>query len=414
MKKIILLILFLQKINRATLLRQKTLLTYSLPENRHLKRLLGYTEDTYLNFTELATKYRYPSEEHTVITEDGYVLKVFRILSKCRTVSERLPIILMHGLFDSSDLWILSGPRTGLAYILANNCYDVWVPNHRGNRYSRKHLTLDPNKDIEYWNFSFDEHGYFDIPAIINYVIEVTNKSKLFYVGHSQGTTDYYVAMSLRPEYNDRIQLSFHLAPVAWLKNIKSPIHKSIAEITTEIKAVLDLLGVGEVFARRQLSHIILEFFCQYAPQLVCGTGLTITTGFLKGTVSSRTLAVAFGHVLAGTSVKSLAHFGQLILSMKFHRYDEGKIGNLKKYGLKKPPEYNISKIVSPVFLICGQNDWLSSLKDVNELSSRLPNLIETYIVPEPYWGHNNYVWGLEAPELIFKKILDYLKRYGK
>ncbi|CAK1599471.1 unnamed protein product [Parnassius mnemosyne] len=413
MKKVIFFILCLQEVCRASLLRQKTLLTYSLPENRHLKRALGYTEDTYLNFTELATKYRYSSEEHTVITEDGYVLKVFRILSKCKSFSASLPIILMHGLYDSSDLWILSGPQTGLGYILANNCYDVWVPNHRGNWYSRKHLTLDPNKDIEFWNFSFDEHGYFDIPAIIDYVTEVTNKSKLFYVGHSQGTTDYFVAMSLRPEYNNKIQLSFHLAPIAWMKNIISPIPKSIAEITNEIKVILDFLGIGEVFARRQLSHIILEFFCQYVPQLVCGTGLAITTGFLKGSVSSRILAVAFGHLFAGSSGKTFAHFGQLIQSKNFQRYDEGKIGNLKKYGMEMPPQYNISKIVSPVILICGQNDWVSSLRDVDELSSRLGNLIETYVVPKPTWSHNNYLWDLEAPKLVFKKILDYLRRSG-
>ncbi|KPJ06656.1 Lipase 1 [Papilio machaon] len=318
----------------------------------------------------------------------------------------------MHGLYDSSDAWILSGPKDGLAYILADNCYDVWIPNTRGNRYSRKHIILDPDNDIEYWNFSFDEQGNFDVPAIIDYILNVTSELKLFYVGHSQGTTNFFIMASLRPEYNSKIYLSIQLAPIAWFKYFYSPIVKIIAQFSPLLKSYLDAFGVGELLARRQLIHIIIEYICQIAPQEVCGTALGLTTGLAKNTIPTSTLSVAFGHLPVGVSAKTLAHFGQLILSKKFERYNEGKIGNIKRYGTEKTPEYNVTNISSPVVLICSQNDWVSSLKDAKELSSRLRNVVETYIVPNTYWSHNNHLWGKDAQTLVFKKILDYFDKY--
>lgn len=46
----------------------------------------------------------------------------------------------------------------------------------------------------------------------------------LLYVGHSMGTTMSFVMLSLRPEYNEKIQAAFALAPVAYMSKVKSPI----------------------------------------------------------------------------------------------------------------------------------------------------------------------------------------------
>lgn len=410
---IVAVILSVTNVNASGTTRAHRLVAYELPEARELKRALGFHEDTYLNFTELTTKYGYESEEHRITTDDGYILTSFRILPKCKENLKLYPILLMHGLMDSSDLWIVAGEELGLGYILSRNCYDVWALNHRGNRYSRRHTKLKPGKDFEYWNYSFDEHGNYDVPATVDYILQNTNKSKVFYAGHSQGTTDFFVMSSLRPEYNAKVQVSIQLAPVAWMTNIYSPILRALAPNVRELREAIDAAGYSELLAKHQLTHLLLETLCHFAPKATCEAALSLSTGLEQGSIDPKLLSIGFGHLLSGTSSKTIAHFGQLIISKKFKRFDEGKDGNMKRYNSRLPPEYNVSQIVSPVVLISGQNDWVSSLEDVETLSSKLPNLIEHYIVPVPKWSHVNYLWDKRSRKYVMPKILHYLERYN-
>ncbi|CAG9575541.1 unnamed protein product [Danaus chrysippus] len=387
------------------------LISYALPENRELKKALGYNEDTYLTFQELTTKYGYVSENHTVRTEDDYLLTVFRILPRCKV--RGFPVILVHGIFDSSDTWIFTGPQNGLAYILSDNCYDVWAANMRGNTYSRRHVNLNPNTDAEYWEYSFDEHGNYDVPAVIDYVLALTGTAQVYYIGHSQGTTDYFAMGSLRPEYNNKIRLSVQIAPIAFLKNIRSPVPKLISILTEDIKNFAENVGLRELFAKQHISHVISEFLCQIAPNLICGTALWFSTGNMLGSITAKNLAIGIGHLFAGVSLKTLAHFGQLINSGKFQRYDEGVKGNMLKYGYVVPPKYNVSLVSSPMVLVTAENDWLSTLEDIKILSSKLPNIVDEYIVPVPTWSHNNHLWGINATVYVFNRILEYFERFN-
>lgn len=139
----------------------------------------------------------------------------------------------MHGILDSSSTWVFRGLNSSLAYLLADAGYDVWLGNARGNRYSKKHITLDPYGDIanrtEYWNFSWHEIGQIDLPTMIDYVLANTRFNRLHYIGHSQGTTAFFVMASERPEYNNKILLMQALAPIAYMKNLHSHLARLLA-----------------------------------------------------------------------------------------------------------------------------------------------------------------------------------------
>merc|ERR1711971_921861 len=92
----------------------------------------------------------FESETHKVVTPDGYILTLYRIVGSG-------PVVFMqHGLEDSSAAWVLAGPDHGApAFRLAAEGYDVWLGNYRGNHDSREHQSLDL---IEIMNFG-SSHG---------------------------------------------------------------------------------------------------------------------------------------------------------------------------------------------------------------------------------------------------------------
>jgi lysosomal acid lipase/cholesteryl ester hydrolase len=49
--------------------------------------------------------------------------------------------------------------------------------------------------------------GKYDIPAVISYILAKTGRDKLIYIGHSMGTTMFWVAMETHPELNQKIEL---------------------------------------------------------------------------------------------------------------------------------------------------------------------------------------------------------------
>jgi pimeloyl-ACP methyl ester carboxylesterase len=67
--------------------------------------------------------------------------------------------------------------------------------------------------------YSWHEMGIYDVPATIDLILNVTGTEKLYYVGHSMGTTQFFVTMSELPDYNDKIYTAFLMAPSAYLSH---------------------------------------------------------------------------------------------------------------------------------------------------------------------------------------------------
>lgn len=111
--------------------------------------------------------------------------------------------------------------------------------NARGNTYSRRHEKLNPDKK-HFWNFSWHEMGVYDLPAAINYVTEQT-RQKVLYIGHSMGTTMFFVMASERPEVAQNITAMFGLAPVAFVNNV-AWISKFMARTLRELEVILKFL----------------------------------------------------------------------------------------------------------------------------------------------------------------------------
>ncbi|KOX69087.1 Lipase 1 [Melipona quadrifasciata] len=133
-------------------------------------------------WTKLAQKVGYITETYKVVTQDGYILQLNKIAG-----SKKSP--------------------------------DVWVDNVRGTRYSRKHL-YPSHSDFWIWH----EIGIYNVPVIIDYIIEQTKQKKIFVITHSQDSTVYFVMASERPEYQKKI-----LAPIVFISRTKVPLFRVLA-----------------------------------------------------------------------------------------------------------------------------------------------------------------------------------------
>ncbi|XP_017770538.1 PREDICTED: uncharacterized protein LOC108558213, partial [Nicrophorus vespilloides] len=351
---------------------------------------------------ELIKKYGYPLERHVnVTTKDGYLLELHRIPQRKINLG---PVLLMHGVFSSSADWCNGGANKSLAFLLADAGYDVWMGNSRGNTWSRKHRTLNPDVNkSEYWNFSWHEIGIYDLPAMIDYILEVTGKDKLQYIGYSQGTVAFWVMASTKPEYNNKVKLMNALAPVAFMKQIANPFIKFLAQFEYTLSLIAKDQEVFELLRKSELLEILAREICHDGSnfQELCSTAIFLIFGFDPDQLNSTLLPVFLSNAPAGASSKQVLHFLQSIRFGHFRQYDyHSKEENIRYYGQPSPPDYNLSKINVPIALHYAQNDWLSSTNDVDRLIRILPNMALKNKINFQKFNHIDFIWSIDIVEL--------------
>ncbi|XP_076194824.1 lysosomal acid lipase/cholesteryl ester hydrolase-like [Aptenodytes patagonicus] len=363
--------------------------------------------ECFMNVSEIIRYHGYPSEEYQVTTEDGYILGVFRIPAgrNSQNTGQKPVVFLQHAFLGDATHWISNLPNNSLGFLLADAGYDVWMGNSRGNTWSLKHKTLNPSQKA-FWQFSFDEMGKYDIPAELYFIMNKTGQKDVYYVGHSEGTTTGFIAFSTYPELAKRVKIFCALGPVTTCSHAASPLIK----ITNVPEALLRLV-LGSKGAMHQIGFLkgpviqlctSLDKFCGHVLCYIAG-------GNIKNLNTSR-INTYVGHSPAGTSVQNIIHWHQLTRADQFQAYDYGSKENMKKYNQSTPPAYEIEKISTPIAVWSGGRDKFADPKDMAKLLPRITNLI--YHEHFPAWGHLDFIWGLDATEKMYRKIIELITKY--
>ncbi|XP_039305205.1 lipase 3-like [Solenopsis invicta] len=331
-------------------------------------------EDAQLTTMELITKNGFNGELHKVTTPDGYILELHRITGKINSTKSNVqkPVaFVMHGILCDSSSWVISGRNRSLAFILADEGYDVWLGNARGGPYANTHTnsTLDPK---DYWNFSWHEIGTIDLPAMIDHIVETTGRKKMFYLGHSQGTTTFFVMASKQPEYQDYIEEMYAMAPIAYCGRMKSPFLQILAQFSVGIDYVLDIFGYHAFNPKSDfinaLVQLLVQVFSERVLTLISSVFMSPVCGFNPEQFDLALLPIILGRFPVTVSKKQLVHYAQLIksgtfwLPGEFKQYDHGILKNQEVYGSINPPTYDLSNIKTPVHLYYSENDLLSNV----------------------------------------------------
>lgn len=153
-------------------------------------------------------------DEHEVTTNDGFVLPLKRLHKQGQQPAGE-PILMVHGLLQSSAAYLTSGKESIAAYYVGQG-YDVWLGDNRCG-FEPKHVRYKQS-DSRMWNWDITEMGTEDLPALINYVLKETCREDLIYFGHSQGTTQAFLGMSrdYYPALGHKIKLFVALAPAVY------------------------------------------------------------------------------------------------------------------------------------------------------------------------------------------------------
>ncbi|KAL1787584.1 lysosomal acid lipase/cholesteryl ester hydrolase [Sigmodon hispidus] len=365
-----------------------------------------------MNVTEMITYWGYTSEEHSVQTEDGYILSLHRIPHGRKNHSDKGPrpvVYLQHGLLADSSNWVTNADNNSLGFILADAGFDVWMGNSRGNTWSRKHKTLSVSQD-EFWAFSWEEINQQEVHC------SKCSRDKLksgprFHVSEARMFQAFrsFIAFSQIPELAKKIKMFFAMAPVVSLNFASSPMVKigRLPDLLLE-----DLLGHKQFLPQSAMlkwlsihicNHVIMKELCTNVFFLLCG--------FNENNLNTSRVDVYTTHCPAGTSVQNVLHWGQVVKHRKFQAFDWGSDAkNYFHYNQSYPPLYDIKDMYIPTALWSGDQDWLADTRDVNILLTQIPNLVYHKRIPE--WEHLDFLWGLDAPWRMYNEIVSLLWKY--
>jgi len=386
------------------------------PQNRALFGLIKEDPETQLDTPGIIKRWGYPVEAHDVTTDDGYILTIFRIphgRQETETPTKPRPVVLIqHGLLGSSDMWVNNLPNQDAAFIYADAGYDVWLGNFRGNKYARRHVKLSADKDMmAFFDFSWPEMSKYDLPAMINHILKTTGAPNVYYIGHSMGTLTMFVQLSRDKEFAKKVKRFYALAPVLKLQNVKGAA-AVLSNFLTQIDYTLYYSGMEEFMPPTWLAKQFGQYVCgsnELVGSMVCANTLFMIAGPSSRQLNATRLPVYLAHTPAGTSRRTFIHLGQSIFSGKIQEYDFGAKKNKERYGSETPPEFDVSKLETPIALYWGDSDWLATDRDVRSMLPFLKSVFSKTYLGE--FNHMDFLWGSRATWEVYIPIEEDIQK---
>nr|XP_027201717.1 gastric triacylglycerol lipase-like [Dermatophagoides pteronyssinus] len=408
------------------------------------------------NMTQTIRLNGFDAETHTVLTNDGYRLQLYRIVNPF-TLSNitGYPILFFNGLTESAYTFItitigwldrntgiyyefddkqLKNPMKidcqsildsnkkpnqyahSIAFMLSACGYDVWLTNVRDNIYeaSNLHYTID---DPQYWNITFD-HYSIDAMANIDYVLRKQQQQRqqkqyqyetIGALCYSYGCTNLFQLMIVEEKYNQLIRPLFLLAPTIYIQSTRSLILillgslgqlvREIPQSTTNVVPILPYLA--NQLEKNQFLRIIYFF------------SLILLSGYNEQEFIPENQYRMLAYFPQTISLQMLTHIEQRFKSNNhLYRFDYGPKENLNVYGQIKPPLYNISKITNPYMILWyGSSDFISDTNDVEQLQQDLSvKLFQTFYTD---YAHLDFKNGRTVNRTVVQPIIEILFNLG-
>ena len=301
----------------------------------------------------------YPLEENSVTTTDGYILSVWHLKPKAPNGKV---VFMQHGLADTAWTFFQAGSKS-LPFLLLKEGFDVWLGNIRGNVFSSKHVSKDP-KDSKsgFGEYSIDDFVAYDLPAMINLVKSRVGAKKMSYIGHSQGTTMFFMLSMHNPTL---LETTFdHFCALGTVPNIA---HTDFApiELLDKIYGILKALNIFNTLTLTNTQRNALASFCKLTPG-ICGKFFD-----------------------AGASIKP----------------SNDKEKTAKAYNLNNLKKWKVKALIART-----DDDTFSSYQDVTDFYYAVENKSLIKILDLKNYGHIDVLAADSAYNDVFLPILNFIK----
>ena len=337
--------------------------------------------------------------------------------------------------FKSKRKELKTSSSRSLAFMLANNGYDVWLSSTRGvdsnnkgffrnvveesitgEKIRYKNMTEGEEQLLikrtrrSYWSFTLDDQIAHEIPSQISIILNVTGANKITLIGYSNTALTTLAMLSSRKDIAPLVDTYVGIAPVVYYSKLdgwfKWFMEDFMQLIPKRLDAELFLSDDMAKFLRRTIARACSKIpvrysMCKWFIDLLFGSSSQFRTNFEMP---------FFYHLLRPTSWKCLAQHLQIVKSHRLAKFDYGPHKNKRIYGTKQPPEYDISKIDRRVnlALISGENDSWANKATVEKIRRKLGRKLALDIVV-PDYNHLDLTAAFDVDVKVNLPLLQFL-----
>ena len=361
---------------------------------------LSISKDLNTFYKEYIKTYGYDLEEHPVTTSDGYILPIWHISPK--TPNGKV-VFLQHGLCDTAWTFFQSAENS-ISFLLLKEGYDIWLGNVRGNLFT-SHKTKDKNKlNGEFYEYSIDDFVQTDLPTMVNYVKAKTGVKKMSYIGHSQGTTMFFMLNMHNPSFAQENFDKF--VALGSVPNIAYTNFTPI-EILDKLSGILKAVSIFNTFNLSNTQRQMVSDFCKTFPG-ICGKFFDMATSPTPtGRIDYKEIYNFMYYYPGGVGKPNLLHWSQIHKEKKLVYYNP----NYEKEKTAKPYDTeNLKKWKIKALIARTDDDTFSSYKDVTEFYNIVENKSLIQLLDLKSYSHMDVLAAKSALEDIYYPILNFLK----
>lgn len=341
-------------------------------------------------------------EEYAVTTDDGYILSLYRI------PGSGPPVLLVHGLSNSANCFILNQCSKPPAFFLSDSGYDVWLGNMRGSHLSRGHTHLNSSND-DYWDWTMVELIRYDLISFIKFIKSQTDYKKVALLGHSQGGSVILWALAQHPDlYAPHVNIGILIGtPGAYINTQSMYIKLLLSDVFHFFSKIFSVNVISDWTDDLFLAKFIIRW--PRIAKWLCQDMLDID--FNKGTIED--LSIYIHRMRGGTSFKNIEFWTHIVNAKEKNplMYDYGNEGNLKRYNSTVPPRIDFSKVETNIAYFGGELDFAVIQSDSRILRDSLNPEIVVFYNDTYHEDHGGFVFGCTMS--YYNDLLEVLGKYS-